>query len=225
MQDQNDNSVVEPTQVPEPQDVPLEQPVAEGQDAPQEPEQEQQVETLVEQTVEPSQQTPAYDPADIDISQYAPQQVQQVQPDEDGYIDPQAYRQSILQEVKQTLAFEKQEAKAWEAIENKYSDIKDDRELRDLVEAQRLADVARGGTGNLSKIADQVMGKITSYQQKGKVQAQVSETVQKSAGLQTATANKVDSSKDGDLIERMSRGDEAAQHELISSWIADGKIQ
>lgn len=225
MQDQNDNPVVEPTQVPEPQDVPLEQPAAEGQDAPQEPEREQQVETPVEQTVEPSQQTQAYDPADIDISQYAPQQVQQVQPDEDGYIDPQAYRQSILQEVKQTLAFEKQEAKAWEAIENKYSDIKDDRELRDLVEAQRLADVARGGTGNLSKIADQVMGKITSYQQKGKVQAQVSETVQKSAGLQTATANKVDSSKDGDLIERMSRGDEAAQHELISSWIADGKIQ
>lgn len=224
MQDQNDNPVVEPTQVPEPQDAPIEQPIAEGQDAPQEPEQEQQVETPVEQPVEPSQPVQEYDPADIDISQYTNRQVQQVEPDEDGFINPEAYRQSILEEVRSELAFKEQEAKAWASIENRHPEIKEDRELRDLVEAQRLADVARGGTGNLSKIADKVMGKLTSYQQKGKVQAQVSETVQKSAGLQTATANKVDSSKDGDLIERMSRGDEAAQHELISSWIADGKI-
>lgn len=224
MQDQNDNPVVEPTQVPEPQDAPIEQPIAEGQDAPQEPEQGQQVETPVEQPVEPSQPVQEYDPADIDISQYTNRQVQQVEPDEDGFINPEAYRQSILEEVRSELAFKEQEAKAWASIENRHPEIKEDRELRDLVEAQRLADVARGGTGNLSKIADKVMTKLTSYQQKGKVQAQVSETVQKSAGLQTATANKVDSSKDGDLIERMSRGDEAAQHELISSWIADGKI-
>lgn len=221
MQDQNDDQQVV-QDVPEPQEAPQEQPVEQQEQAPQE--QVEQVETPAEQPEAPLQETPAYDPADIDISQYMPQRVQQVQPDADGYIDPNAYRQSILQEVEQRIAFKEQEAKAWKSIENKHPEIATDRELRDLVEAQRLADVARGGAGNLSKIADQVMGKITSYQQKGKVQAQVSETVQKSAGLQTATANKVDSTKDSDLIERMSRGDQAAQQELISDWLAQGKI-
>ena len=158
------------------------------------------------------------------MRQYMQPQAQQVTPDADGYLDPQAYRQSILAEVKQTIAFEKSEEKAWASVENKYPEIKADKELRDLVEAQRLADVARGGAGNLSKIAEKVVGKMKSYQQQGKAQAQVSETVQQSAGLQTATANKVDSSKDSDLIERMSRGSEEAQHELISEWLAQGKI-
>ena len=220
MQDQNEPTTVQ--DAPEPQEAPQEQLVEQQEQAPQE--QAQQVETPVEQPEAPSQEAPAYDPADIDISQYRPQPVQQVQPDEDGFINPEAYRQSILQEVEQRIAFKEQEAKAWTSIESKHPEIAADRELRDLVEAQRLADVARGGAGNLSKIADQVMGKITSYQQKGKAQAQVSETVQKSAGLQTATANKVDATKDSDLIERMSRGDEAAQQELISDWLAQGKI-
>lgn len=220
MQDQNDDQVVQ--DVPqETAEAPVEQAETPTEQAPTE--QAQPVETPVEQPVEPSQ-APAYDPADIDISRYMPQQVQQVAPDADGYIDPNAYRQSILQEVEQRIAFKEQEAKAWTSVENKYPEIKEDRELRDLVEAQRLADVARGGAGNLSKISEQVMSKLNSYQQKGKAQAQVSETVQKSAGLQTATANKVDGSKDSDLMERMSRGDQAAQHELISDWLAQGKI-
>lgn len=214
MQDQNDNQVPQDAPVPQveeqaplQEEAPVTQPVAEGADA-------------------PVAEVPAEDdPADIDMRQYMQPQAQQVTPDADGYIDPEAYRQSILAEVKQTIAFEKSEEKAWASVENKYPEIKADKELRDLVEAQRLADVARGGAGNLSKIAEKVVGKMKSYQQQGKAQAQVSETVQQSAGLQTATANQVDSSKDSDLIERMSRGSEEAQHELISEWLAQGKIQ
>lgn len=220
MQDQNDNQVPQDAQAP--QEAPQEQPEAQEQA----PSQEQAPEQV--QTPEQPEQVadvPADDPADIDIRQYAPQQqAPQVTPDEDGYIDPNAYRQSILQEVEQRIAFKESEAKAWASVENKYPEIASDRELRDLVEAQRLADVARGGAGNLSKIAEKVVGKMKSYQQQGKVQAQVSETVQQSAGLQSATANKVDNNKDSDLIERMSRGSEEAQHELISEWLAQGKI-
>ncbi len=213
MQDQNDNQV--------PQDAPQEQPQVEEQ-APSQEQAPEQVQTP-EQPEQVAEVPVEDDPADLDMRQYM-QQAPQVQPDEDGMIDPEAYRQSILAEVKQTIAFEKSEEKAWASVENKYPEIKSDRELRDLVEAQRLADVARGGAGNLSKIAEKVVGKMKSYQQQGKAQAQVSETVQQSAGLQTATANKVDSSKDSDLIDRMSRGSEEAQHELISEWLAQGKI-
>lgn len=223
MQDNND--ATQQTDAPEPQDAPQEQPQVEEQAPSQEEAQVEQVETPAPEPEEPDTQ-PEYDPSDVDTAQYLRQMQQQqtVQPDDDGYIDPNAYRQSILQEVEQKLQFQEQERRAWEAIESKYPEVKNDKELRDLIDAQRFADVAKGGAGNLSKIAQNVVGKMKSYQQQGKVQAQVSEKVQKSAGLQTATANNVDTNKDSDLIERMSRGDQSAQEELISSWLADGKL-
>jgi len=221
MQDQNDTQVTDTQDVP--QEAPQEQPAVEqapSQEAPVQQEAETpQVQEQVQESV-----APAYDPADINTADYINREVQQVQADDDGYIDPNAFRQSVLQEVKQELAFEKAEAKAWGAIETKYPEIANDPELKELVNAQRIADVAQGGAGNLGKIADKVVGKLKSYQQQGKVQAQVSETVQKSAGLQTATSNKVESTKDSDLIERMSRGDGVAQEQLISEWLAQGKI-
>ena len=100
MQDQNEPTVVQ--DAPEPQEAPQEQPVAQEEQVPQE--QVEQAPEPTQQSVVPSQEAPAYDPADIDISQYRPQQVQQVQPDEDGFINPEAYRQSILQEVEQRIA-------------------------------------------------------------------------------------------------------------------------
>jgi len=220
MQDQNDVTV--PQDVPEPQEAPQEQPQVEEQAPSQEAPVQEEVATP--QVQEQPVAQPAYDPADVNTADYINRQVNEVTPDEDGYIDPNAYKQSIMAEVRAELQFEKQEERAWGAIENKYPEIANDPELKELVNAQRIADVAQGGAGNLGKIADKVVGKMKAYQQQGKVQAQVSETVQKSAGLQTATANKVDSSKDSDLIERMSRGDESAQHELISDWLAKGKI-
>jgi hypothetical protein len=220
MQDQNDSTV--PQDVPEPVDVPQEQPQVEEQAPSQEAPVQQEAETPQVQEQQPV--APAYDPADINTADYINREVPQVTPDDDGYIDPNAFRQSVVAEVRAEMEFSKQEDKAWKAIEGKYPEIASDPELKDLVNAQRIADVAQGGAGNLGKIADKVVGKMKSYQQQGKAQAQVSETVQKSAGLQKATANKVDSSKDSDLIERMSRGDETAQHELISEWLTQGKL-
>lgn len=222
MQDQNDTQVTEDQNVL--QEAPQEQPQVEEQAPSQEAPVQQEAETPQVQEQVQESVAPAYDPADINTADYINREVQQVQPDDDGYIDPNAFRQSVLQEVKQELAFEKAEAKAWGAIENKYPEIANDPELKELVNAQRIADVAQGGAGNLGKIADKVVGKMKSYQQQGKAQAQVSETVQKSAGLQSASANKVDNTKDSDLIERMSRGDETAQEQLISDWLSQGKI-
>ena len=65
---------------------------------------------------------------------------------------------------------------------------------------------------------------MQSYQARGKAQAQVSEKVQKSAALQNTTANNVDTSKDADLMERMSRGDSNSRDALIEKWLNEGKL-
>ena len=120
MQDQNDNQV--PQDAPVLQEVPQEQPQVEEQAPLQE--EAPVTQPVAEGADAPVAEVPAEDdPADIDMRQYMQPQAQQVTPDADGYIDPEAYRQSILAEVKQTIAFEKSEEKAWASVENKYSEI------------------------------------------------------------------------------------------------------
>jgi hypothetical protein len=226
MEDQNVTPQADPV------DEPVQEPV---QEAAQEPVQEEpaQADPEPSQTQEPEvapepvQQT--QDPG-YDITQFMqqPQTQPTFTPDEDGYIDPNQFYNQVLQDaearIEQKIQFQEQERRAWSDVEAKFPEVKEDPELRELVNAQRLADVARGGKGDLNDIAGKVIGKFQSYQSKGKAQAQVSEKVQKSAGLQQNTATNVDTTKDQDLMERMSRGDEAAKEELIATWLESGKI-
>jgi len=215
---------------------------AAAQQAPQEPVQQepvQQAQPVQEQTqqtqsepvaqptqetqTEPSQTNSYYEQPDISAFM-APPAAPTIQPDEDGYIDPNKFYQQVMNDVEQKLQFQKSEERAWAKIEQKYPDIKSDKDLRDLVHAARLNDVTRGGKGDLNDAAGKVFEKLQNYQSKGKAQAQVSETVQKSANLQTQTANTNQPTKDADLIERMSRGDSTASETLISRWLEEGKI-
>ena len=149
-------------------------------------------------------------------------------PDESGFIDPKDFYNKVLTaaeaRLERKMKFQEAERQLWQSVENKYPEIKEDSELRDILNAQRIADVASGGKGDLNKIADKLLGKIQSYQAKGKVQAQVSEKVQKSAALETNSNNNTDKGNSSDLMERMSRGDQTARNQLISEWLADGKI-
>lgn len=151
-----------------------------------------------------------------------------ITPDENGYIDPKDFYNKVLSaaeaRIERKMQFQESERKLWQSIENKYPEIKEDSELRDILNAQRIADVASGGKGDLNKIAEKLLGKIQSYQAKGKVQAQVSEKVQKSAVLETNSNNNVDTGKSADLMERMSSGDKQARNQLITDWLAQGKI-
>ncbi len=224
-----DNNVV--------QDQPVQEPVAEEAQAP-EPQ-----ETAPEQTAEPVEQeqvseavaeeapTQTNEPeVNYDLTRFLQpqQQAPQFTPDDDGYIDPNQFYNKVLADaearIEQKLAFQESERRAWQSIENKYPEIKEDPELRDMLNAQRIADVASGGKGDLSQIANKFLGKIQSYQTKGKAQAQVSEKVQKSASLQNTTANNVDTGKDANLMERMRGGDTAARDQLIEDWLASGKL-
>jgi len=191
---------------------------------------EESTETTEQNTeVEATAETPVEEPQ-YNLTDYMqPETKPNFTPDEDGYIDPNKFYNQVLQDaearIEQKMAFERAEAQAWKAIETKYPEIKEDPELRDLVHSQRIADVAQGGKGDLNKIAGKVLGKIQSYQTRGKAQAQVSETVQKSAALQTTTANQeTKKTTDSDLVERMSRGDSNAAEELISQWLKSGKL-
>jgi hypothetical protein len=191
-----------------------------------------QVETL-EATPETETTEKAYEPVaeipEYDITQYMqPAQAPEFTTDDSGYIDPKEFYNRVMQDaearIEQRLRFQESEKKLWASVESKYPEIKEDSELRDILNNQRIADVANGGKGDLNKIADRLLGKIQSYQAKGKVQAQVSEKIQKSAALESSTANTADTNKDGDLMERMSRGDQQARNQLIADWLASGKI-
>lgn len=195
------------------------------------PEQSEEL-TAETQSEEPTSEAPIQQEPEVnyDLTRFLQPQPQapQFTPDEDGYIDPNQFYNKVLADaearIEQKLAFQESERRAWQAIENKYPEIKEDSELRDIVNAQRLADVARGGAGDLNAIAGKVLGKIQSYQTRGKAQAQISEKVQKSASLQQSTANNVDSNKDSDLLDRMSSGDTTAADQLISEWLDAGKL-
>lgn len=175
----------------------------------------------VQQTQEPLQSENDYQP---DISQFLAPSTTNIQPDEDGYIDPNKFYNSVMQDVERKLEFQRQEERAWRNVEKQYPEIVEDKELRDLVHAARLNDVTRGGKGDLNTAAKQVFNKLQAYKSQGKAQAQISETVQKSATLQTQTAKPAPANSDSDLIDRMSRGDKVASETLISKWLEEGKI-
>jgi len=223
---ESDAPVVDNTPAPEPQ---VETPVVQETQTVEtntEPLETNQTETEVKQTVVEEDLTiPDYDITQY-LQNYSPEP--DITPDENGFIDPKDFYNKVLTaaeaRIERKMKFQESERKLWQSVENRYPEIKEDSELRDILNAQRIADVASGGKGDLNKIADKLLGKIQSYQAKGKVQAQVSEKVQKSAVLETNSNNNTDTGKSADLMERMSRGDQGARNELISQWLADGKI-
>jgi len=220
--------------------------IPEAAQEPVEAPQEQVAEEQVEQEVQPTetnneQETPSEEQSEeapsqeepeinYDLTQFLQPQREQPKfvPDEDGYIDPNKFYQQVkadaVNELRQEMKFQEAERKAWAAIEKKYPEVKEDPELRDILNAQRIADVASGGKGDLNQVASKLLGKINSYKTIGKAQAQVSEKVQKSASLQQNTATNVASNKDNERFDRMSNGDISAADELIAEWLESGKL-
>lgn len=215
-----------PVQQPEPQaETPVVQETQTVETNTEAPLETNQTETVTQTVVQEDTSIPEYD-----ITQFLQDTTTEpeITPDENGFIDPKDFYNKVLSaaeaRIERKMKFQEAERKLWQSIENKYPEIKEDSELRDILNAQRIADVASGGKGDLNKIAEKLLGKIQSYQARGKAQAQVSEKVQKSAVLETNSNNNTDSGKSADLMERMSRGDQNARNQLISDWLAEGKI-
>lgn len=188
------------------------------------PESTTETSTSTEPVSEPTTEYPEYD-----ITQYLRQEeTPSFTTDDTGYIDPKEFYSQVMRDVEnrmeQKLRFQEAEKKVWSSIEAKYPEVKEDSDLREILNNQRIADVASGGKGDLNKIAERLFGKLQTYQAKGKAQAQVSEKIQKSAALESSTANTADTNKDADLMSRMRGGDQQARDELIASWLSSGKI-
>ena len=141
---------------------------------------------------------------------------------EDGYIDPLAYKEQIKAEMREEARFEANERRAWGKLEEKYPEIVEDSDLRELILAKRLSDVQRGGQGSLIQSGEAVMKKFGQARNSGKTDAQVSVKKQKSAGVSKATAPRDTSSSDVD--QRLRSGDEQAIASVLAGWIDDGKL-
>lgn len=167
--------------------------------------------------------------SDDDISRwdsYLPQnratQIEQDMINEDGYIDPAKYAEKIKKEVREEIRFESQERRAWEKLEDKYPEIKTDKDLREIILAKRINDVSMGGDGSLIKSAETVMRKFGSARQEGKAAAKTSIERQKRGGTVKATAPR-DTSQ-SDIQQRVRSGDPNAIASILSGWIDEGKI-
>jgi len=155
---------------------------------------------------------------------YLPKPAPSVQPTvgEDGFIDPVKYKEQIKSEVREEVRFERNEAKGWEKLEEKYPQLSDDSDLREIILAKRINDVQRGGDGSLIKSGETVMKKFGQARQEGKADQQVSVRRQKSAGVSRSTAPR--NTSDKDVQQRIRSGDPNAIANVLSGWIDDGKI-
>lgn len=162
------------------------------------------------------------DDVDWDSSFSQQRQPQNVQPNDEGYIDPVAYKEQIKAEVREEMKFQERERRAWQKLEERYPELKTDREARQLVLAKRLFDVQNGGNGSLLSAGKAVMGRDTRAKQAGKADAQVSIKQQQSAGVSRATAPR-DTSQ-SDIRDRLRSGDSGAIQDAVKSLLDQGKI-
>ena len=164
------------------------------------------------------------DDSDVDWDSLVNQksQPQNVQPNDEGFIDPVAYKEQIKAEVREDLQFQERERRAWQKLEERYPELKTDKEARQLVLAKRLFDVQNGGSGSLLSAGKSVMGRETRAKQAGKADAQVSIKQQQSAGVSRATAPR-DTSQD-DVRDLLRSGDSSAIQDVVKSMLESGKI-
>lgn len=219
MSDQNETPVEE-TQAPVEE---TEAPETEAVQVPQEPETESQAEEVSEPSQtnsepEPSEEEPSY-------SYELPYQQPQIelQPDEDGTVNPNDLLSAIDQRMDEKLKFQQQEQRAWRQVEQKYPQISESKDLRDMLHNIRVGNVVQGGEADLVKIADNMFGQLGAAKSQGRADASVSRKVQKAASLETATANSGEP-KSSQALDRIASGDNAAAESLLSEWISEGKI-
>lgn len=215
-----------------PADAPQEQPTQTPAPEPQ----TQTDETPSEEPVEPSQaapQEPTEDPAQIeqiDWTQFLPEVEAQPLPEvgEDGLIDPTEYAESlksqIMSEVMDTLKFNQNEAKSWQAAEQVLPEIRTNPELRQLVYNTRVGDIANGGQGDAVAAATAIKNLMSSERAAGQAQEQTSVTIQKAAALETGAQVNAAPATNNDYLSRLKAGDQSVTVNLVEQWIEEGLI-
>jgi hypothetical protein len=213
------------------QDAPANEPVAEPVEAPQEAApQEAPAEQPTEVTETPEEAPATESPVETEDDDFDPLQyanLSQNQPyqfnQENGYVDPNQVAAQIEQRVLQQVTFQRQEARAWDKIETKYPELRQDKGLREMILNQRIAEAVTGKSGNLNKIADGVMSRLKTAKSEGRADANISKKVQKAASLETTSDNQGPQKSNG-VMDRIANGDQTATTELLNQWITEGKL-
>lgn len=212
----------EPQQAPEPVQPTEPQAPEEPAQEPQQPNQTNEGADAPDPDVDtPPPSEPDFDPLE-DYSDLLPQQQYKFDPQEDGSVDPYQVAQQLENRVLQKMRFEQQEARTWQKIDQKYGD-KLNNNVRQMIRDRRVAEAISGKSGNLNKIADNIMSEISSARATGRADATTSTKVQRAASLETTTANS-GSSKNDELMQRVEAGDKAATTDLLAQWLDEGKI-
>ena len=167
----------------------------------------------------------------------------QLPQDVEGNIDPNAFAAAINQQITQATEQARQAARAeaqeqikeqklWEQAENAYPELKQDKELRDMVKNARWGEwVATNGQKNPSpkQIADKLFNKIGQAKKMGVEQAQNNVRIQETAALETAS-NTASASPQADLRTRVASANtreqkDSATNELLKTLIDAGDIK
>jgi hypothetical protein len=238
----------QPMQAPE---VEIEAPVAQAPEAPAPTQEPAQAEPSQEVAQEVQQAEQTYDDGvELDtLPNYG--QAPELQPfdwsnlpqDVDGNIDPNAFAAAINQQITQATEVARQQArmeaqeqikeqKLWEQAENSYPELKQDKELRDMVKNARWGEwVATNGSKNPSPkaIADKIFNKIGKAKQMGVEQAQNNVRIQESAVLETAS-NTATATPQSELRTRVASANsreqkDTATTELLKTLIDSGDIK
>ena len=163
--------------------------------------------------------------------------------DVEGNIDPNAFAAAINQQITQATEVARQQArmeaqeqikeqKLWEQAENSYPELKQDKELRDMVKNARWGEwVATNGSKNPSPkaIADKIFNKIGQAKKMGVEQAQNNVRIQESAVLETAS-NTATATPQAELRTRVASANsreqkDTATTELLKTLIDSGDIK
>lgn len=119
----------------------------------------------------------------------------QVQPDDDGSIDPNAFAQNILGQTQNII----QDERNWNKALRKYPELDEDRDLERAVKGYRnSALVEDGEILTYEEAAERVLGKfkkqteqnIQKAEEKGRSEAQMSERIQQRAVIDAPSGGK-----------------------------------
>lgn len=151
--------------------------------------------------------------------------------DENGLVDLNAYAEAMKQRdmglieqaraaARQEFNEQRQEERAWSKAVNKYPQLKENRELRDLIHMTRMGHIVDGKNPTPLQIADQLFKHLGTAKTEGYQQAKTTETIQKSASLETASQPANNETKKEQLFKKISdphdrTGAEAAQRDLL----------
>ena len=186
------------------------------------------VESPSTEDVDEDPELPQWQPQNIDINQLPRD------PENPDYVDPQAYAQAIQQQAieaaRREIAEQRQEEKLWDKATEAYPELKENKDLRDLVYNSRMGEMIAGRNPSPKAVADRLFKHIQSARQSGVQQAQTNVTVQESARLETSNTRSNDNAVDrsglmGQLSSYDARTKDAAVDALLKDMFDSGDLK